>query len=70
MNKKVSTVLLALCLWLFAIGCTSRAWYEGMRERQRQDCYKYQSRDEIQRCLDRVNTMSYDEYKREREKSD
>ncbi len=70
MNRKQMAVFLAAGLSLALTGCTTRAWYDGLQERQRQDCYRYESRDEVQRCLDSVNSVSYDEYKREREKSE
>jgi hypothetical protein len=62
--------LLFLYLGLAFSGCTTREWYEGMQEQQRQDCYKYENRDEIQKCLDRVNSESYDRYQRERNASE
>lgn len=47
-------------------GCTYRAWFEGFKAQQRQECYKYAAPSERQSCLDRVNRMTYDEYERAR----
>lgn len=49
-------------------GCSWRAWYEGLRERQRQECYRESGPGAIQGCLDRVNATSYDDYQRQRER--
>lgn len=54
---------------LGAQGCTYRAWYEGLQERQRQECYQNQGEGEVQRCLDKVNRLTYDEYREAREAS-
>jgi hypothetical protein len=57
--------LLIFCIFLLIQGCTYRAWYEGLQEKQRQDCYQNRSQD--QNCLDSVNGVTYDQYKKERE---
>jgi len=49
--------------------CTNRAWYEGFRETQREQCYRQPSQSQIDRCLEEVNAASYDDYKRSRESS-
>jgi hypothetical protein len=67
---KTSSILLLACCACFAIqGCTYRAWYEGFKERQRQDCYKYAGQDEIGKCLDTVNSTTYDQYENARKES-
>ena len=60
----MSKLLAALCLLLAGQACTYRAWYEGFQERERQACYRSPSRDDIQKCLDRVNSVTYDDYRR------
>ena len=50
-------------------GCTYRAWYEGFRELERQNCYKIASPREQKECLEKFDEASYDQYKREREVS-
>lgn len=69
MTGKFIFALLTACLCLTNQGCTYRAWYEGLQERQRQECYRLYIHGEIQTCLDRVNSISYDEYKKSRESS-
>ena len=55
--------LLAACTGLVVgQGCTYRAWYEGFRERQRQECYAERGQSEMEKCLERVNSMTYEEY--------
>ena len=47
-------------------GCTSRTWYEGMQQRQRDDCHKLMSQQDIRECLEKTD-MTYDQYKEARE---
>lgn len=49
-------------------GCSTRAWFEGLKERERSRCYQKVSSDEIESCLKQVEAMSYDQYKESIEK--
>jgi hypothetical protein len=49
-------------------GCSCRAWYDGLKEVQRLECQKLPGARERQECLDRVNSLTYDQYSSEREK--
>jgi hypothetical protein len=69
MIKKIALLLLAAGACLGSQGCTYRAWYEGLKERQRQECYQSPSPSEVQKCLDSVNSTTYDEYMRSRKDS-
>ncbi len=69
MSCRMVVLLLAACSCLASQGCTYRAWYGAFQERQRQECYKNRSQDEIQKCLDGVNSTTYDEYVKGREDS-
>lgn len=60
-------LLLAGGIGLFSQGCTYRAWYEGWREQQRQDCYRHANQSDLQECLEKVNGMTYEQYEKERE---
>lgn len=46
-------------------GCTTQAWYEGMKQSAVNNCDKQPpgARDE---CLSRVNQKPYDDYEKER----
>lgn len=66
-NKVFRLLLLIVCFFLICQGCTYQAWYEGLQEQQRQSCYQSQSQSEIQNCLDKVNSKTYEEYRKERE---
>jgi len=44
-------------------GCTSQAWYEGFQQQQRAACGRYPQQYEVQRCLDKLNNLNYDQYK-------
>ena len=66
MNSKLAILLVAVCISAETYGCTYRAWHEGFRESQRQKCYKLPSDDAMQQCLNKVDKMTYDQYKKAR----
>ena len=51
---------------LGASACTQRAWYEGAKQSQRNECYKMPlpAREE---CLQKLDSETYDEYQRQRQ---
>jgi len=61
--------VMVVCLCLVGQGCSYQAWYAGFQEQQRQECYKNLNQADTRKCLDRVNSMSYDQYKMEREQA-
>lgn len=67
MIGRAVSVLLIACAWLTSQGCTCRARYEGLQEKQRQECYGNASQSDVQKCLDRVNETTYDQYTKGRE---
>jgi hypothetical protein len=69
MKKMFLANLLLAYVFMSFSGCSYRAWYEGFREAERQNCYKIESAAERQECLDRVDETSYDQYQKEREGS-
>jgi len=61
-------ISLALSLALAAIhgaGCSTRAWYEGMKTSAQNECRRRAPGD-VDACLSRLNTMSYEEYEKNR----
>ena len=50
---------------LAAGGCTTAAWYEGMKRSAENECRR-QPADESERCLARLNKKTYEEYEKER----
>ena len=65
---KISLFLTLFISIIFVIqGCTYQAWYEGMRENQRNECYKHISDDAVQRCLDNIENITYEQYMKSRE---
>lgn len=67
MIRKTAMLLMVTGASLAGLGCTYRAWYAGLQERQRQECYQSPSQSEVQKCLDSVNSTTYDEYMRTRQ---
>ena len=62
MFKKTLILLLGSYVYCACQGCTYNVWYKGFQDQQRQECYEQMGEDEIQRCLDQVNTMTYEQY--------
>lgn len=61
-------VPLALLLAFAAVGgagCSTKAWYEGLRFGAQSDCRR-QPPGETESCMSRVNTLTYEEYERSR----
>jgi hypothetical protein len=74
-NKKGRFMAIRLFVFLFYVyvsmglaGCTPRSWFEGLRETERQNCYKIMSPTERQECLDKLDE-SYGQYQHEREEA-
>jgi hypothetical protein len=67
MAKRIVFLPTLAVLVLAGSGCSYRAWYQGFQDRQRQDCYHLGGQHEIQDCLDRVDSMTYDDYQRLRQ---
>lgn len=63
---KIMAIIVASSVCIGVAGCSSRGLYEGMREVERQNCYKMENLSERQACLERVDETSYDQYQRER----
>jgi hypothetical protein len=70
MDNRVILLLSALALCICAHGCTYQAWYSGLQERQRQECLKLANSADTQKCMDTVNSSTYDQYKAQREEAD
>jgi hypothetical protein len=47
-------------------GCSYKAWYGGLQQKQRQDCYERGNQSDIQSCLEKAN-LNYEQYKSSRE---
>jgi len=47
------------------MGCSMKAWYGGVKFAAENDCRR-QPPGEIDGCLARLNTMTYEEYERKR----
>lgn len=63
MPSFILTALIALSATMTA--CTNKAWYEGVKEGARNNC-RSQPPGEVEACLERLNTKTYEEYEKER----
>ena len=59
--------MLAISSFFVIQGSTYQAWYEGLREHQHQECHKHISNDVVERCLENVENMIYEQYLKSRE---
>ena len=67
MSGRARSLLFVACACLASQGCTYRAWYEGLQQKQRQECYENTSQSEVQKCLDSVNSTTYEQYTKGRQ---
>lgn len=51
---------------LLLAGCTTQAWYEGMKQKAINDCNSL-APGERETCLAKVNRQNYERYEKERE---
>jgi hypothetical protein len=66
MNSKCIPFLLVWAIGIVSLGgCSTQAWYGGMKLSAENECRRRPSGD-IDGCLARVNKMSYEEYERKR----
>ena len=68
MHRRIAVTALFTISSLLLVACTQQAWFEGLRERERQQCYDNPSQAEVEHCLDRVNATTYEDYERDRKK--
>ena len=59
MNRQRASFTAILAIAVFAAaGCSTKAWYEGMKVNAQNDCRRQPS-GVSESCLARINTMSY-----------
>ena len=57
----------AILMALSVQACSQRLWYEGLKQSQRNECYKAPP-SESEECLRNMDNDSYDKYQRKRQK--
>jgi hypothetical protein len=66
MKTRQNIVLISLTLFMTSItGCTTQAWYEGAKRGAENNC-RNQPPSETDRCLEKLNKKTYEEYEKER----
>lgn len=66
MTTKRSFRLISIIFSSLAISaCTHQAWYEGVKEGARNNC-RSQPTSEVDACMEKLNTKTYEEYEKER----
>ena len=66
--KIIKNLILAamLCVMVLGVfGCTTQAWYEGAKQGAENEC-RCQPPSEMDRCLERLNKKTYEDYEKER----
>jgi hypothetical protein len=62
-------VFVAVLFFLGLQACPYKAWYEGFQENQGRECYNHREPNGIQKCIDDMNSITYEIYKRTQGKS-
>jgi hypothetical protein len=57
--------ILLLIVVTISIGCTTKAWYEGVKQGAENEC-RIQPQAAMDSCLDRLNKRTYEDYEKER----
>jgi len=65
MTPKQFLTLTSCILFIVTAGCTHQAWYEGVKAGARNNCQSQPS-GEVEHCLEKLNTKTYEEYEKER----
>jgi len=66
MTSRRVVIFLSLTLGCLTVaGCSTRAWYEGMKLGAQNECLR-QPPSERDGCLSRANTLSFEDYERKR----
>ncbi len=59
------TLALVVSIFLAVCGCTTEAWYEGVKRGAENNC-RSQPPAEVDECMEKLNKKTYDEYEKER----
>lgn len=60
----IISILLIMVLAMVLTACTNKTWYEGVQEGAR-NC-RSQPPSEVDACMEKLNTKTYEEYEKER----
>jgi len=64
--KKQFLAMITLAFLILTItGCTTKSWYEGVKEGAKNNC-RSQPPGEVESCLEKLNNKTYEEYEKER----
>ena len=63
--RYVSILLSVASATLLISGCSTQAWYEGMRTGAENECDR-QPPGALEQCQSRLNKKTYDDYEKER----
>ena len=64
-TKQLLVLITFASFILITAGCTTKAWYEGVKEGAKNNC-RSQPPGEVEACLERLNNKTYEEYEKER----
>lgn len=66
MKRKYHTAFLSFAFCTMTIsGCTTQAWYEGVKQGAENHC-RSQPPGKSEQCLDKLNKKTYEQYEKER----
>ena len=62
-NLMLTSMLFVMLLGV--LGCTNKPWYEGVKQGAENEC-RSQPPSEMDRCYERLNNKTYEDYEKER----
>lgn len=62
---RLITLIFLTSLVLIISGCSNKSVYEGVKEGARNNCHS-QPPSEVDACLEKLNSKSYEEYEKDR----
>lgn len=69
MKIQKKTVLIPIIFFITLMqGCTAKSWYEGGKQSAENNC-RSQPPSQVDRCMDKLNKKTYQEYEKERSSS-
>jgi hypothetical protein len=58
---KIFLLFVAIFIATVPMGCTKQAWFEGLKNREKQECYKYPNDRDVKNCLDHIGDVTIDD---------
>jgi hypothetical protein len=61
---KILLVSVVILISMVNQGCTRQAWFEGLKSRERQECYKNPSNSDVKNYMENIDNTKIEEAKK------